>query len=138
MTLAGENMRSTLLIVEDNLTFRQSLREMIEIQFPSLGIEEASNGDEALLLLQKDQPDLIFMDIKLPGRNGLELTRSIKAANSGIDIIILTSYDIPEYRDAAFQSGASHFFVKGNTKRDEIVNIVKSTLTQKGKQHFSP
>jgi DNA-binding NarL/FixJ family response regulator len=131
-------MRSTLLIVEDNLTFRQSLREMLEIQFPSVGIEEASNGDEAFLMLQKDQPDLIFMDIKLPGKNGLELTKSIKATNSGIDIIILTSYDIPEYRDAAFRSGASHFFIKGNTKRDEIVNVVKSTLAQKGKQSFSP
>jgi DNA-binding NarL/FixJ family response regulator len=138
MTLAGENMRSTFLIVEDNLTFRQSLREMLEFQFPSVGIEEASNGDEAFLLLQKDKPDLIFMDIKLPGRNGLELTKSIKASNAAIDIIILTSYDIPEYRDAAIRSGASHFFIKGNTNRDEIVDVIKSTLAQKGKHCCSP
>ena len=130
-------MRSSLLIVEDNLTFRQSLREMLEVQFPSLGIREASNGDEALRLLQNDEPDLIFMDIKLPGRNGLELTRSIKATNSGIDIIVLTSYDIPEYLDAALQSGASHFFIKGNARRDEIVNVVQSTLAQKGKPCLS-
>jgi DNA-binding NarL/FixJ family response regulator len=131
-------MRSTLLIVEDNLTFRKSLREMLELQFPSVGIEEASNGEEAFLLLQKDKPDLIFMDIKLPGRNGLELTKSIKATNSGIDIIILTSYDIPEYRDAAIESGASHFFIKGSAKRDEIINVVESKLAQKAGQYLSP
>jgi DNA-binding NarL/FixJ family response regulator len=131
-------MRSTFLIVEDNLTFRQCLKEMLEIQFPSAGIEEASSGEEAFDLLERGQPDLIFMDIKLPGRNGLELTRSIKAINSNVDIIILTSYDIPEYREAAEESGASHFFVKGNANRDEIINVVKSTLAQKEKLFLRP
>lgn len=131
-------MRSTFLIVEDNHTFRQCLKEMLEIQFPSAGIEEASNGEEAFDLLERGQPDLIFMDIKLPGRNGLDLTRSIKAINSNVDIIILTSYDIPEYREAAEESGASHFFVKGNAKRDEIINVVKSTLAQKERLFLSP
>lgn len=131
-------MCSTLLIVEDNLTFRQSLKEMLAIQFPSVGIEEASNGDEAFLALQKGEPDLISMDIKLPGKNGLELTKSIKATNSAIDIIILTSYDIPEYRDAAIQSGASHFFIKGDARRDEIVDAVSSILAQKSRLCLSP
>jgi YesN/AraC family two-component response regulator len=111
---------------------------MIESQFPSVGIKEASNGDEAWRYLQNGKLDLIFMDIKLPGRNGLELTKSIKATNSEVDIVILTSYDIPEYREAAIRSGASHFFVKGNARRDEIINVVRSALEQKERERCSP
>ncbi|MHC1728693.1 MAG: response regulator transcription factor [Syntrophobacteraceae bacterium] len=122
-----------VLIVEDNSTFRQSLREMLALRFPSLGIEEASNGDEALMAVQTANPDLIFMDIKLPGKNGLELTRMIKKSNSRAEVVILTSYDIPEYREAAFQSGASHFFTKGSAMSEDIADVVKSTFALKGK-----
>ncbi|MEM5786322.1 MAG: response regulator transcription factor [Syntrophobacteraceae bacterium] len=122
-----------ILLVEDNPTFRRSLREMLAIRFPGAGIEEASNGDEALLMIEQLEPDLVFMDIKLPGRNGLELTKFIKSTRSGIDVIILTSYDIPEYRDAAFRSGASHFFTKGNARSDEIADVVSSAFALKGK-----
>lgn len=122
-----------VLIVEDNSTFRQSLREMLALRFPSLGIKEASNGDEALVAVEATNPDLIFMDIKLPGKNGLELTRMIKKSNSRVEVIILTSYDIPEYREAAFQSGASHFFTKGSARSEEIADVVKSTFELKGK-----
>jgi DNA-binding NarL/FixJ family response regulator len=122
-----------VLIVEDNSFFRQSLREMLELHFPELTIEEASNGDEALMVLQENHPDLIFMDIKLPGRNGLELTRTIKRNDSETNVIILTSYDIPEYREAASQSGASHFFTKGSTGSAEIAAAVQATFALKGK-----
>ncbi len=122
-----------VLIVEDNSFFRQSLKEMLELHFPELTVEEASNGDEALMVLQKTHPDLIFMDIKLPGRNGLELTRTIKKNDSEANVIILTSYDIPEYREAASQSGASHFFTKGNTDSAEIAAAVQATFDLKGK-----
>ena len=124
---------SLVLIVEDNLTFRNSLREMLTVRFPTVGIEEASDGDEALLIIGRTEPDLVFVDIKLPGRNGLELTRTIKSANAGINVIILTSYDIPEYREAALRSGASHFFTKGNAGSDEIAAVVGSALERKGR-----
>ncbi|MFZ2446346.1 MAG: response regulator transcription factor [Syntrophobacteraceae bacterium] len=124
---------SLVLIVEDNLTFRNSLREMLAVRFPTVGIEEASDGAEALHIISRTEPDLVFVDIKLPGRNGLELTRTIKSANSGINVIILTSYDIPEYREAALLSGASHFFTKGNAGSDEIAAVVGSALERKGR-----
>ncbi|MEN6441674.1 MAG: response regulator transcription factor [Syntrophobacter sp.] len=126
-----------VLLVEDNLTFRASLREMLAMRFPDMGIEEASNGDEAMHIIDRHEPALVFMDIKLPGRNGLELTRTIKNSNSEIDIIILTSYEIPEYREAAFRSGASHFFTKGNAKSEDIAAAVSSALEQKGIPGFA-
>ncbi len=122
-----------VLIVEDNSTFRQSLKDMLTLRFPGIAIEEASNEEEVMAALDKMEPDLVFMDIKLPGRNGLELTKQIKKSNSDVDVVILTSYDIPEYREAAFQSGASHFFTKGVAKSEEIVNVVKTTFALKGK-----
>ena len=122
-----------VLLVEDNSTFRKSLKEMLALRFPLLQIGEACDGDEALEKLEYANPDLIFMDIRLPGKNGLELTRIIKEADSSVEVVILTSYDIPEYREAAFQSGASRFFTKGDTGSDEIANFVRSVLLQRGK-----
>jgi YesN/AraC family two-component response regulator len=91
-------------------------------------VEEASNAEEALSGFKKINPCLIFMDIKLPDKNGLEITRTIKETNPEIEIIILTSYDIPEYREAAFRNGANHFLAKGNVKIDDITSLVASAL----------
>jgi YesN/AraC family two-component response regulator len=117
-----------VLIVEDNPLFRRSLRELITVRFPSVGIEEASDGDEALSMIRNLEPDLIFMDIKLPGKNGLELTKTIKKSNSEIHVIIFTSYDLPEYREAAMRSGASYFLTKGNARSDDIAAAVSSAM----------
>lgn len=119
------------LIVEDNATFRQSLRELLSAHFPSMSIEEAADGKEALLKVGLSVPNLVFMDIKLPGINGLELTKKIKAAHQRIEVIVLTSYDLPEYRDAAYRSGASYFFTKGTASSDEITMVVSSILSDK-------
>ena len=117
-----------ILIVEDNPLLRDTLKGMLTTRFPSIKVEEASNGEEALSEFEKINPCLIFMDIRLPDRNGLEITRTIKETNPEIEIIILTSYDIPEYREAAFRSGASHFLAKGNVKIDDIASLVASAL----------
>ncbi|MFZ0929384.1 MAG: response regulator transcription factor [Syntrophobacteraceae bacterium] len=122
-----------VLLVEDSSTFRKSLKEMLTLRFPGIEIGEASDCDEALQKLEETNPDLIFVDIGLPGRNGLELTKIIKEADSGAEVVILTSNDIPEYRTAALSNGASHFFTKGNAGSDEIANLVRSVFRQRGK-----
>jgi len=122
-----------VLLVEDSSTFRKSMREMLTLRFPALNIEEASDGEEALQKLENTNPDIIFMDIRLPGKSGLEVTKKIKEVNSDVEVVILTSYDIPEYRAAALRSGASHFFTKGNSGSDEIATIVRSICQKRGK-----
>ncbi len=117
-----------ILIVEDNPLLRDTLRGMLTARFPSIMVQEASNAEEALSEFEKINPCLIFMDIRLPDNNGLEITRTIKETNPEIDIIILTSHDLPEYREAAFRSGASHFLAKGNVKIDDITSLVASAL----------
>ena len=122
---------SPILLVEDNAIFRKSLRDMLTHRFPEMEIAEASDGEEALRKLEKINADLIFMDVRLPGMSGLETTRRIKEADPARQVVILTSHDIPEYRAAAFGSGASYFFTKVNTGSDEIANFVKSFFHQR-------
>jgi two-component system response regulator YesN len=115
-----------ILIVEDNAPFRQSLKEMLCEQFPTMVVEEAEDGEKALEKIETLSPHLVFMDIKLPGQSGLEVTREIKARYPGIRVIILTSYDLPEYRDAAKNYGADYFLSKGSSSREEILALVDS------------
>ena len=115
-----------VLIVEDNPIFRDALRQGLLDYFPSMVIEEAGNGDEALQTIKGGPPDLIFMDIRLPGVNGLQLTQKIKKDFPDINIAILTDYDLPEYRQAAVQYGADRFFVKNSFKWDELEALVQS------------
>ena len=119
------------LIVEDNIIFRKSLKEIICRQFPSMLIGEATDCKEAIEKVHSFCPDLIFMDIKLPGGDGLQLTKKIKTQHGKIIIIIVTNYDLPEYRQAIHKCGASYFFSKSSSTRDEIVSLVESIVSDK-------
>lgn len=116
------------LLVEDNVTFRQSLKETFLSRFPSMDIMVAGDGEEAFQKIKSSPPDLIFMDIRLPGENGLRLTKRIKTEYPEIIVVILTSYDLPEYREAAFQCRADYFFTKGSPMH-EIMEVVESVLS---------
>jgi len=116
------------LIVEDNANVRQAIKEILISKFPSMFIAQAADGREALLKLGKHRPDLIFMDIELPGKSGLVLIKEIKKTYPHAVIIILTHHDLPEYREAAYQNGAQYFLSKESTKADEIVELVESIL----------
>jgi len=124
-----------ILIVEDNALFRRSLREALSTRFPLLAIDEATNSKEALQKVDALAPDLVFMDIKLPGVSGLELTERIKSLHDEITIIMLTSYDMPEYREAAHKSGANYFFTKGNTRSSDILDLVEQITAYGGARH---
>lgn len=126
------------LIVEDNASFRQSLKEILCKRFPFMVVAEAADGKEALQKVDAFLPDLIFMDIKLPGENGLELTKKIRTYYPKIIIIILTSYDLPEYREAAYQYGANYFVSKSSSTREEILALVESILSDLGLDFDGP
>jgi len=118
-----------VLIVEDNLIFREAFKNRLNDHFPSMVVKEASNADDALQKVDEDRPDLIFMDVRLPGANGLQLTKKIKRDLPGIRIAILTDYDLIEYRQAAAEYGADRFFVKSSFNWDEVEVLVKSIGT---------
>ncbi len=118
----------SVLLVEDNEVYRKALREKLCEHFPSMVIDEAVNSEEALQKINVTLPHLIFMDMRLPGMNGLQLTQKIKRDFPNVRIAIVTGYDLPEYREAALQSGADGLFVKESLKWDEIEALVKKIV----------
>ena len=115
-----------VLLVEDNPIFREVFKKNLELHFPAMLITEAGNSDEALQKINETSPHLIFMDLRLPGMNGLQLTQKIKRDFPDIHIAILTGYDLPEYRQAAVQYGADRFFVKESLPWDEVKELLES------------
>jgi CheY-like chemotaxis protein len=114
-----------ILIVDDSTLFRITLKETLLSRFPSLIILEAQDGEEALRTVPTFLPDLIFMDIRLPDQNGLELTQKIKGLFPDIKVVILTSYDLPEYREAAFAYKADHC-----ASKDLLMSLVDLILQE--------
>lgn len=118
-----------ILIVDDSAAFRQTLKKIVLWRFPSMQILEAKEGKEAIEKTRKELPKLIFMDVRLPGENGFQLTRKIKAAHPEIPVIIITSYDSPEYSETAYDAGADFFLSKKSSSAADILKKVESILT---------
>jgi DNA-binding NarL/FixJ family response regulator len=109
---------SKTLIIEDNPTFRQMLKEILVTRFPQMEIEEEPDGTELFSKIDTFHPGIIFMDIRLPGENGLELSKRIKNNYPDVIIVVITSYDSPEYRAAARESRADYFVSKSSSLKD--------------------
>jgi YesN/AraC family two-component response regulator len=97
---------------------------------PSLRISESVDGSDALAKIAQTTPDVVFMDVRLPGRNGLQLAREIKELHPNIVVSIFTNYDLPEYRKVAMQCGADHFLLKDTLSGAEIAGIVKAVVAK--------
>jgi YesN/AraC family two-component response regulator len=115
-----------VLLVEDNRVFRQVFKENLLRHFPSLLIGEAESSEEALQKINETSPQIIFVDIRLPRMNGLQLTQKIKRDFPNVHVAIMTGYDLPEYRQASVQYGADVFFVKESVPWDEVRSLVES------------
>ncbi len=122
-----------ILIVEDNQIFRKLLKETFNFQFPGLPIFEAADEEEAFEEIENRLPDLIFMDIRLQGKNSLGAIQKIKAKYPHIVLAVLTSYNLPEYEAAARQYKADYFLTKGLSTQEEIIVLVKSVLAVRNK-----
>jgi DNA-binding NarL/FixJ family response regulator len=117
----------TALLVEDNEFFRNSFKKILNDRFPPLVVIEAGTCREALQICLDCLPDLIFADINLPDGNGLELSRTLRSQYPRVIILILTSYDLPEYRQAASANGVNYFFPK-DSNHGVILSMVESEL----------
>jgi DNA-binding NarL/FixJ family response regulator len=115
----------SVLIIENNDFFRRSFKEILKLYIPSLIIDESADGSDVLDKIQRNRPDVVFMDIQLPGKNGLELTREIKYAHPDVAVSIFTNYDIPEYRSIAEDCGADYFLLKDTVSGAEIAAMVR-------------
>ena len=113
------------LIVDDYRFFRETFITRFLEHFPFMSIQEAINGKEAMEKINRMPPHLIFMDIYLPGMNGLQLTQKIKKDFPNIKIAMLTGYSLPEYQQAANQYGADRYFVKDLLDWKDVEDFVQ-------------
>jgi DNA-binding NarL/FixJ family response regulator len=111
------------MIVDDHLVVREGLKQLLEVDDEIQVIAQASNGLECLRQLDKHSPDLIFMDVRMPGISGIETTRLIHQKHPRIKIIMLTIYDDDQYVTEAIQAGASGYVLK-KVQRDELIQII--------------
>ncbi len=122
-----------ILIVEDDTIFRKMLKEILDSGFPTMEIEEEPDGSQLFSKMEVFHPQIVFMDIRLPGENGLELAKKIKTNYPDVIVVILTSYDLPEYRQAALQIKADHFISK-DSKTSDLLALVESICNGKKKK----
>jgi CheY-like chemotaxis protein len=121
-------MMPDILIVDDNEAFREMLKSILISGFPAMQIREAQDGNRAVQAVETKVPELIFLDVRLPDENGFELTRRLKAAHADVIIIMMTSYDSPEYKKAAFDAGTDFFMSKKTSTPEDILQRVASIL----------
>lgn len=101
-----------VLLADDQAMIRSGLRMILESESDLLVIGEADNGEEAIRLSKRDRPDVVLMDVRMPGVDGLEATRQIHEADPEVKVIVLTTFDLDEYIYAALRGGASGFLLK--------------------------
>jgi DNA-binding NarL/FixJ family response regulator len=116
----------SVLLVDDQALVRAGFRALLDAQDDINVVGEAADGDEAIRLAGQLHPDVILMDIRMPGRDGLAATQEI-AAETGLGdvrIVILTTFELDEYVFEAIRAGASGFLVK-DTKPAELIDAVR-------------
>jgi two-component system response regulator YesN len=114
-----------LLIVDDEQIEREGMQVILEKNFPDLIIEQAKNGNMAVQLAGEFKPDLILMDIKMPGMNGLEAVERISTDYPHIKFIMVTAYDTFDYMRQAIKFGVKDYILKPSKASDIVMTIGK-------------
>lgn len=124
-----------VLLVDDHTLLRQGLRNMLELNKNIVVVGEASEGDEAVRKTKELMPEVVLMDITLPGMNGIQATQMIKENHPEVNVIILTMHVDEGHAFEAIEAGASGYLVKSAT-HDELVNAIQ--VVHKGEALIHP
>ncbi|GIH02035.1 DNA-binding response regulator [Rhizocola hellebori] len=122
-----------VVIADDQALVRAGFRALLESEPDIEVVGEASDGAHAVRLARQLQPEIVLMDIRMPGVDGLEATRQIAADPSlaGVRIVVLTTFELDEYVAEALRSGAAGFLVK-NTDPAELIRGVRVVAAGEG------
>jgi DNA-binding NarL/FixJ family response regulator len=124
-----------VLLVDDHAVVRQGLRALLEAEGDMVVVGEAENGRQAVALAKKGIPDLVIMDVAMPGMNGLEATRQIVRNLPGTKVLVLTSYGDDDYVAQLLEAGATGYLLKQTAATDLLRAIRK---VHQGDTFFSP
>jgi DNA-binding NarL/FixJ family response regulator len=120
-------MSTTILIVEDHDAVRRSLRDWLEVELPQCRVIEVACGEEAIAFTRIEPPRLVVMDISLPGMNGIEAMRQLRAASPSTAIVVLTIHEGDTYRADAMSAGASAYVTK-RAMQTELIPALTALL----------
>ncbi|TXS35384.1 DNA-binding response regulator [Streptomyces sp. uw30] len=119
---------TTVLIADDQPLQRFGFRMLLESQDDMTVLGEAANGSEAIRMTAELHPDVILMDVRMPGLDGIEATRRITASGDRTRVLILTTFDLDEYAYAGLRAGASGFLVK-DAQPEELLSGIRAVAT---------
>lgn len=121
-------MKKTLIVADDHALVREGIRTMLEGAPDLEVVAEAENGQQALDLCRRHDPDLVLMDVRMPGMDGLVATRALKEACPRTAVLIVTTHESVDYLFEAIKGGAAGYVLKESTK-DELLGAVRQVLS---------
>ena len=124
-----------IIICDDQAIVREGLAMLLKLDRQIEVVGLAQDGLEAVELVEKHAPDLVLMDLKMPGMNGIEATRRIRARYPHTKVLVLTTYDDDEWIFDAIRAGASGYLLK-DTPHAEVATAIKGTVA--GRAYTDP
>jgi len=114
-----------ILIVDDQALVRQGLASLLSLEADFQIVGEAGNGDQAVSMAESLEPDMVLMDIRMPGRDGVAATRIIHEKMPATKILVLTTFDDDEYIVQAMHAGAAGYLLK-DTPTDQLASTIRA------------
>lgn len=130
-----DSSNTRVLLADDHAIFRHGLSAMLGATPGLEVVGEAATGEEAVQKVEELHPDLVVMDVKMPGMGGIEATRRILASRPQTAVVVLTMFEDDDSVLAAMRAGARGYAFK-NTDEDEVLRVIRAVA--EGEAHFGP
>lgn len=124
-----------IIVADDHILFRQGVSHMLAASPACEVVAEAGDGPAVIARVQQHLPDIVLLDISMPGMGGMEVIREIKARNPGVRLLVLTMHNNVEYMAEALEAGADGYILKQDAYNDLITAI---DTVCRGQSYLSP
>ncbi len=114
---------TTIVLADDHPVYRKGLRDVIEVRSECVVVAEAGNGDEALQLVEEKQPDIVVLDVEMPGLSGLDVAGRIQEKQLDTAVVMLTMHREPIYFFQSMEAGVSAYVLKDSAILEILASI---------------
>jgi DNA-binding NarL/FixJ family response regulator len=124
-----------ILIADDHPVVRKGLGEIVKKAFDMVMVDEASNGQEVLERVAKNDYDVVLLDVSMPGRSGLDILKELKGQKPKLSVLVLSIYPEEQYAVRVLKAGASGYLTK-ESAQDELISAIQKVST--GRKYITP